>query len=306
MNYYYLNQINDGVRHRPLEFVHESEHAYTRRLKEIGTKVSESDGHKVLMLAGPSSSGKTTTAIKLAKSIRAAGRRCFVVHLDDFYKNRSEIPGDKDGKKDFEGIQALELGLLQKTLRSLLQTGRAALPEYDFTTGLRRDYVHPIHIRHGDIVIVEGLHALNPQIFEPLENEGNLYKAFVNISSSICDEEKNVQFGPRDIRLLRRMIRDYNYRNSSVVNTFSMWPEVIAGEERNLFPFQNQAEIQIDSFHPYEVCVYKKTAVNLLNRVSQSGPFYAAAENIMDKLENVEPMSSLVVPGSSLLQEFIK
>lgn len=306
MNYYYLDQINDEVRRRPLEFIHESERSYAKCLRGIAKEASRSEGRKVLMLAGPSSSGKTTTANKLAKSIRKNGRRCFVVHLDDFYKKRTEIPTDKDGKKDFEGISALDLDLLQNTLQALLQSGRAALPQYDFTTGIRRDYVVPIHVRHGDLVIVEGLHALNPQIFEPIEDQANLHKAFVNISSSIWDDEKDVQFGPRDIRLLRRIIRDYNYRNSSVVNTFSMWPEVIRGEEKNLFPYQNQAEIQIDSFHPYEVCVYKKTAVSLLERVSQSGPFYAAAENIMDKLEKVEPLSSLIVPSSSLLQEFIK
>lgn len=306
MNYYYLDQINGEVQRRPLEFIHESEQRYGRRLRQIAKDVSRSEGRKVLMLAGPSSSGKTTTAKKLAKSIRRLGRRCYVVHLDDFYKNRGEIPADSRGKQDFEGIQALEIDLLQETLQNLLQTGRAALPEYDFTTGLRRDYVRPIHVRHGDIVIVEGLHALNPQIFEPISDQANLYKAFVTISSAICNEKKDVRFGPRDIRLLRRMIRDYNYRNSSVVNTFSMWPEVIRGEERNLFPYRKQAEIQIDSFHPYEVCIYKKTAVNLLERVSQSGPYYAAAENILDKLETVEPMSSLVVPSSSLLQEFIK
>lgn len=306
MNYYHLDEINHEVRRRPLEFIHESERSYSKRLRDISREVSRSEDHKILMLAGPSSSGKTTTANKLCKDIRSLGRRCYVVHLDDFYKNRSEIPEDKNGKKDFEGIQALDLKLLQNTVGNLLQTGRTALPEYDFTTGLRRDYIHPIHIRHGDIVIVEGLHALNPLIFEPIEDQRSVYKAFVNISSSICDSERDVQFGPRDIRLLRRMIRDYNYRNSSVVNTFSMWPEVIRGEEKNLFPYQNLAGIQIDSFHPYEVCVYKKTAVSLLERVSQSGPYYAAAENIMDKLQKVEPLSSLVVPGSSLLQEFIK
>lgn len=289
-----------------MEFIRESEQAYSEQLRKIGRQISRSEGRKVLMLAGPSSSGKTTTAIKLAKCIRNTGRRCFVVHLDDFYKNREDIPIGSDGKKDFEGISSLELDLLQQTLESLLQNGRTALPEYDFITGHRTDYVHPIHIRHGDIVIVEGLHALNPIIFEPIENHEYLYKAFVTISTSICDQEGNVRFSPRDIRLLRRIIRDYNYRNSSVVNTFSMWPEVVRGEEKNLFPYQSQAEIQIDSFHPYEVCVYKKTAVSLLKRVSQSGPFYALAENIMDKLEPMESISNLLIPRNSLLREFIK
>ena len=306
MKCYSLSEINRSAREDPLIFIRKSEREYSRRLRTLAGKICSGNSRKILMLAGPSSSGKTTTAIKLARNIRLEGHRCFVVHLDDFYRNRNEISPGPDGKQDFESPESLNLPLLQETLQALAQDGRTALPEYDFTAGRRRDYVHPIHVRHGDAVIIEGLHALNPKIFEPLEETDSLYKAYVNISSSICNDEEDILFGPRDIRLLRRIIRDYNYRNSSVVNTFSMWPEVLKGEEKYLFPFEPDADIRIDSFHPYEVCVYKKTAMTLLQRVSQSGPYYAKAEGIMDNLAPVDPLSSLIVPRSSLIQEFIK
>ncbi len=300
-----LSEINRRARINPLQFTRDCERSYAKQLRGIAQRFAGDNGRHVLMLAGPSSAGKTTTSIKLARSVRLLGKNCSILHLDDFYKNRKDIPKDENGRQNFEGIDALELDLLQETLRALLKDGRTSLPQYDFTTGRRRDYVRPIHLHRGDAVIIEGLHALNPQIFDSIQS-GSLYKAYVNIGSSILDKDENVWFGPRDIRLLRRIIRDYNYRNSSVINTLTMWPDVVRGEEKNLFPYQDEADFQIDSFHPYEICIYKKTAETLLDRVSQSGPFYMQAERLMDLLQPVEPLSTVIVPRSSLLQEFIK
>ncbi|MBQ9067002.1 MAG: nucleoside kinase [Clostridia bacterium] len=300
----FLPAINNDITYHPLEYIRYCERSYEATLNGIARKLGKGEGRKILLLAGPSSSGKTTSANKLSRLIRLHGRRCYVVHMDDFYRNRDEAPLGPDGKPDFECPESLHLGLLKATIASLEEDGRAMLPQFDFTTGQRQDYVRKIHLHKGDVVIIEGLHALNPVLTDGIGTK-NLYKSFVSVESAICDGEGELFLGPRDVRILRRMIRDYNYRNSSVENTLSMWPDVLRGEELYLFPYREAADFSIDSLHPYEIGVYKNYAEPLLTELPE-GPFHEQAVQIRKKFEQIEPVDPFLVPRLSLLQEFIK
>lgn len=182
---HYINAINNEVIFNPNGYVRYCENTYTRNLYKVAASISAKKGNKIVMLAGPSSSGKTTSSLKLSAMLGRTGHECSCIHLDDFYKNRADIPAGPDGKQDLEGIDSLQLDLLAETLRDLAVKGEASLPEYDFSTGTRNDCVSRLTLKPGDAVIVEGIHALNPQLFTYLPEE-NISKAYVSIDSEIC------------------------------------------------------------------------------------------------------------------------
>ncbi len=296
-----LCEIRENLKTDPDRYIQACEAGYTRQLQKIGESLLGSDERNILLLAGPSSSGKTTTSNLLSSYVRKEGRRCFVVHLDDFYKNRDDIPYLPDGKQDFEGISALELSLLHDSMESLLTSGRTSLPEYDFTIGRRNDYVRPIHVRHGDAVIIEGLHALNPVLMQDLPDLG-ISKVCVTVSSSVSDGEERI-IGPRKIRLLRRIIRDFNFRNSSVEYTLNMWPGVISGEKRYIYPYQESADFWINTFHPYEIAVYREPILRLLQGEDRMEGEREILSRTLSRFPSLEPTR---IPKDSLLREFIK
>jgi len=305
-NRHYLDSINNEVFYRPEDYVRYCERSYTRTLKKITTEVVKGDGSKIIMLSGPSSSGKTTSANKLARMISRTGHIAYVVHLDDFFKNRDEIPAGPDGLQDFEGLDALQLDLLQETLSGLLNANGNSiwLPRFDFHTGIREDHAMEVQLLEGDVVLVEGLHALNPVLCDNLPEE-QLYKIYVSVHSDIYDNNGDVLLGRRNIRLIRRMIRDYAHRSSGVEATFERWPSVVNGEIQNLFPYRPEADFIVDSIHPYELCVFRERALQLLGELPGDSPYKNEADALTDILQQFEPLDPRIVPRSSLLNEFI-
>ena len=236
--------------------------------------------------------------------IKAQGRNAIMVSLDDFYKEQSEAPKFEDGSPDFETVHALNVPQIVDCLHRLIDTGECSMPVFDFITKSPKQNAKHLKIGADDVVIVEGLHALNPLITEPLSDE-DMLKLYVSVSSRIYNSEDKVEFTKRDIRFIRRMIRDYHFRGSSVEFTFYLWKGVRRGEDEYLFPFTENADIKIDSIHPYELCVYKEQAIKLLGHIEKDSEYYETARNYIERLSGMLNLSESYVPDTSLLHEFI-
>ena len=212
MNRLTVDEINLLAKETPEKIISESEKRYQNIIKETAEKICAEKGRTLVMVAGPSSSGKTTTSKLLKKAIEAMGRKAKMISLDDFYRSHGEIYTFEDGTVDYETVKALDVDYIGECLSSLMNEGRCRLPRFSFKTKKREYYVETV-AEQDDIIIVEGLHALNPVITDPLENE-RMIKIYVSVSSRIYDGEESFM-SRRDLRLLRRMIRDYHHRNSS-------------------------------------------------------------------------------------------
>lgn len=306
---HYLDKINEQITDCPLDYIGRCERRYENILRQaVREIVAKPEKNKIVMLAGPSSSGKTTGANKIARNISRMGYNAYVVSLDDFYKDRDEIPFGPDGKQDFETVYALNLDLVSECLRGLAEDGHAFIPHFDFETGRRTDNVIDLYLEPGDVVVVEGLHALNPIITETLTG-GSLTKMYVSVASDIYfdkeDRPGEMYLERKEIRFLRRTIRDYHSRNSSVANTYNMWPKVLEGEVKYLDPYKETSDYILDSIHPYEICIYKDIAMQLLQELPADNENYDHAQLLMERLSHIESISKSLVPRTSLLREFI-
>ena len=288
----------------PLQFIKDCEDGYERIIQSIAEKIITEDGREIVMLAGPSSAGKTTTARKLKEALSEKGVKTYVLSLDDFYLDRDDIPYLPDGTQDYETVYALDLAQLEKDLNALICGETVKAPVFDFTTGKRSDTeFNEITLGDEDVVIIEGLHALNPVITEKVR--GKLLKVYINVSSRIYDEDGNVLLNKRNLRFVRRMIRDYKFRASSVENTCRLWKNVTAGEDKYLFPFRDNADIKADTIHLYEPCVLKQQALPLLRDSIISDEFKKDIEHLIKALEGFEDIEENIVPEDSLLREFL-
>lgn len=255
------------------------------------------------MLAGPSSSGKTTTASLLSKGIEFMGGKAYTVSLDDFYFPHSVgYPLDENGKPDYECVEALDVELIHLCLGELIRKGKSSLPVFDFTSGERINNAKNITLKENDVIIVEGLHALNPVITDTLDSS-NLYKIYVSVSSRVYENDGSVLLSKRDLRFVRRMVRDYSFRSTSVEKTFEVWESVMRGEDKYLFPFEYLADVKINSFHPCEPCVLSKRAVELL-RTALGGEYGGKASLMINKLGLFKNIDYSALSQDSLLREF--
>ena len=302
MNKLTVDYINASVKEAPEKIISESENRYKEIIDTTAAKICAKEGRTLVMVAGPSSSGKTTTSKLLKKNIEAMGRKAKMISLDDFYRSHGAIYTFEDGTVDYETVKALDVDYIGECLHSLMTEGRCRLPRFSFKTKKREYYVETV-AEQDDIIIVEGLHALNPIITDQLENE-QMVKIYVSVSTRIFDGDE-VLMSKRDIRLIRRMIRDFHHRDSSPENTFYLWNGVRMGEDRYLFPFQDRADIKIDSIHPYEVCAFKDVAVKVLDRMDKNSVYYPAAQTLREKISGFISIGEDSVPEDSLLNEFI-
>lgn len=299
-----LESINALASQAPQTLVRRSEEQFDRRLREITTRIAGEDGREIVMLAGPSASGKTTTAGKIAEKCMSRGMRTHVVSLDDFYLNRDQIPMDENGVRDFETVYALDLPLFTETMHSLLSGWETALPQFDFTVGKRSETVRRVSLGAQDCVVVEGLHALNPVITDALPQK-NLLKIYISVSTRIYNAKGDVVLGKRSLRLLRRMMRDYQFRASSVENTYALWENVRVGEDKYLFPFCALADVRLNSAHLSAPCVFRDMALPLLEAANLHGAQQAHAQGLIAALRQFVPISASEIPADSLLREFL-
>lgn len=299
-----LSKINKSTKEDRISFIAACEERFDTAVSNVvKTFLSDSD-YDIVMLAGPSSSGKTTTAGILANKIKMSGRNAYTVSLDDFYLNRDDIPVNEDGLKDYENVTALDIELIHRCFNELIVNRKSELPIFDFKTGMRSDMTKHIELGKDDVIIVEGLHALNPVITQGLD-EHHLYRIYISVSSRITGDDGKILLNKRNLRLIRRMIRDYHHRNASVEQTLFMWQGVMKGEDKFLFPFESNADIKINSFHAYESCIFRGEALKLLEKVEENSEYFAKVQELIGALSLFEEIEPSLLPEKSLLNEFL-
>lgn len=302
MAYFTLNDINENVESNMESFINDAESRFESSVTELADRfTSDCD---IVLLAGPSSSGKTTTAGKIAQKIKNSGRNAYTLSLDDYYRNAADIPLTEKGLKDFENVSALDIDLIHRTFSDLIEKRTAQVPEFDFVSGTRKPETRKLELKKDDLIIVEGIHALNPIITKGLD-ESHITKVYISVSSRVTDDSGRVIFSKRNLRLVRRMIRDYHYRNTSVEKTLSQWQEVLKGEDKYIFPFERNASFRIDSFHPYEPCLFKSEAVELLGTVGEDSGVYPIASELKNSFSELDTIDMSKLPADSLLREFV-
>lgn len=302
----YIEYINMEAKNDPAGLIERSEERFKRIIDSVVDEcIDRADGRLVIMLAGPSASGKTTTAHKIKEKFIERGEDCHVISLDDFYLNREDVPGYSEGEPDFESVYALDLKLIDSCLQSLLSGEETFLPSFDFETGKRDDQAKFFRLGEKDVVIVEGLHALNPIVTQNIPDEF-LYKIYISVSSRIYNEEsEDIILNKRNLRFIRRMIRDYKFRASSVDNTYRMWDSVRMGEDKYLFAFKDYADLRINTIHIYEPCVFKNIAIEMLESVEEDSIYYRDAKRLIRALNKFIQIDAENVPEDSLLREFL-
>lgn len=303
-NNYSLSEINRAVQNDAVGFIADCTAEYEKRIDAAVDNILKDCRIDIVMLAGPSSSGKTTTAKKLCDGIRRRGGNAYIISLDDFYFNRDDIPINPDGLPDYENVTALDIELISKTFNSLVNEREAEIPAFNFQTGKRENNGNVIHIADDDVIIVEGIHALNPIITQGID-KNHIYKIYISVSSRFTDDEGKILLSKRNIRFIRRMIRDYNFRASQVEFTCFLWQGVLKGEDEFVFPYKNQADEFINSFHPFEECIFRDEAQSLMSHIDENSRYYAEVKKLYDAVERFAPLSRDLLPEDSLLREFI-
>lgn len=300
-----VDYINDRVSEDISGFVDECEHRYYGEIHSIAEHINDNPDKKIIMIAGPSGSGKTTTAHILCDYLRQLGKHTEVVSLDDFYLNRENSPRDEFGKPDYETVHSLDIDEINRCFSEVLKNGECMMPIYDFGTGKRKKERKNINIKNGGLMIVEGLHALNPLLSEQLTAE-NLFKIYISVNRAIYNSDGSVALSSRQMRLIRRMSRDSIYRNSSPQQTFEMWESVISGEQKYLYGFKPTADKQITTLHEYEPCIFVKNVLGLLGQINPSVEDYEYVEKTIKGLSQFVEAEESAVPHESLIREFIR
>lgn len=289
---------------KPETFIEECENRYNSIIGKIAEETAKTGFSEIIMIAGPSSAGKTTTAKKLRKALLENGIQSYTVSLDDFYLDNKDAPRFPDGTPDFETVYCLDIRCFQEKMKELLEKGETDLPEFDFVNGKRKDEYNHLKISPKDVIIVEGLHALNPIITDNLP-QNRLLKIYINVSSRIYDEKNDIVLNKRNMRFIRRLVRDFKFRGSSVENTYKLWLSVCYGEDTYLFPYKDNADIKINTIHLYETCVLKEKAIELLGELNKESEFYKDSQRLIRSLQKFPVINSCQVPEDSLLREFI-
>ncbi|HWP51816.1 MAG TPA: nucleoside kinase [Clostridia bacterium] len=288
----------------PADFIAQCEKGYFEQIDEIVGQVLESNGrYRVVLLAGPSSSGKTTTAYKLSEAFAKNGVHAPVVSLDDFFLGIASYPRLPDGTPDMESVEALDLPLVNATLGCLLGQGCATFPIFDFNNSARSHLTNEIQLGERGVLVVEGLHALNPRLVEFLDPNA-LYRAYVSTRTKYMNGETEV-LTPKDTRLIRRMVRDHNFRNRSPLETLLAWEDVLDGEEKHIYPFRDSVDYKIDSSLDYEGCVFHHYILPMIESLKDDRVYSGKVKQIVDLLEAFEDIDYRYIPEDSLLREFI-
>ncbi|WP_369297005.1 uridine kinase [uncultured Neglectibacter sp.] len=300
----HLEQINDGAVSCPQKMIDEVEGAYQESLRNIARNIREQHaGVRVVMLAGPSSSGKTTTAHLLQAYLSEFGGRAHIISLDDFYRGRGLAPILPNGNYDYESIEALDVERVKSCLKAVTSTGKFSVPRYNFSLGRPEEEERGYEIGEHDLVIVEGIHGLNP-VFTGELPEDACVKLYVSVKQQIKDANGEV-ISPMDLRLVRRIVRDIQFRNTAAEHTLSMWEEVVSGEDKYIRPYRISADYTVNSIHIYEPCVLRTVAIPLLRSIAADSLYYRKARDLESRLMRFEPIDPALVPETSMLREFL-
>lgn len=292
--YVHDNKINDII--RVTEALHE------KKIGQIADFVFENKEVRVILVAGPSSSGKTTFAQRLTVQLRVNGLHPVALSLDDYFIDRALTPRDENGDYDFESIEAIDLKLFNEHLRRILEGEAVKVPSYNFMVGQREYRGHVIQIDKSQPLIIEGIHGLNEKLSAAVPREHKV-KIYISALTQLSIDNHN-RIPTTDSRLIRRIVRDSQFRSHDALKTLSMWPSVRRGEERNIFPFQEEADIMFNSALMYELGVLKKYAEPLLQEITPAQEEYPEAKRLLNFLSYFENIDGSEIPLNSILREF--
>ena len=301
-----LGNLNSAIKEgKAIEIINLSEALHERNYAKIADKIKESY-KRIVMIAGPSSSGKTSSSLRIALQCKVLGLKPKVIELDNYFVDRDKTPKDEDGKYDFESLYAMDLDLLNSQLNDLLDGKEVEIPKYDFKTGSRTFTGNRLHLEDKDILILEGIHALNPELTSAVD-QSKIFRVFASALTSLNIDENN-NLSTSDNRLLRRMVRDNRVRGISPEDTILRWNSVRRGESRNIFPYQENADALFNSALIFELPMLKYYAEPLLRRISPSSPAYTETVRLLKFLDYIvalQPSEIQAIPPTSIMREFI-
>lgn len=296
--------LNELIKNRKInEFVDISETFQTKNIADIADQIQDRGMVKIILIAGPSSSGKTTTSKKLALQLQAIGYHPKQISLDNFYVGREKNPKDENGNYDYECLEALDIPFLNQLLNDLFDGKEVEIPQYNFNAGQRYFNGTKIHFEENDILIMEGIHGLNDKLTPFIKSELK-FKIYLSALTQLNLDDHN-RISTSDNRLIRRIVRDAQFRGKSAADTISMWGNVQKGERLHIFPFQNNADAMLNTALDYELAVLKVYAEPLLHAVKPDQKEYAEASRLLSFLNNFSPIPPTAVPGRSIIREFI-
>lgn len=277
---------------------------HEKKISQIADQIKARQGKvKVVLIAGPSSSGKTTFSKRLAVQLMVNGIKPVNLSLDNYFVNRELTPRDENGEYDYESIDALDIATFTDNIERLMAGEEVEIPKFSFETGQRFYDGERLRMAHNNVIIVEGIHGLNPKLTRLLPPRA-LFKIFVSALTSIAIDSHNL-INPADNRLLRRMVRDYKYRNYSALDTIKRWESVLEGERKHIVPYQEEADAMFNSALTYELGALKIQAEPLLREVSQQHPEHSKALRLLKFLSYIRAVPSREIPPTSIIREFI-
>lgn len=286
------------------ELVRVNEALHEKKIANIADEITaRSDKVKIVLIAGPSSSGKTSFAQRLCVQLRVNGIKPQAIGMDDYFVNRDKTPLGPDGKPDYEGLSALDLKKFNKDLNDLINGKEAIIPSYDFITGKRRITGRKLKLHKGEIVVIEGIHGLNTELTKAIPEEAK-FRIFVSPMTQLNVDAHNC-ISTSDSRLIRRIVRDYQFRGNSAAETISVWPDVRRGEEKNIFPYQENADVVFNSATIYELCVLKAFILPRLYKIDKTMPEYIVANRLIKFLDYFLCAGTDAIPDNSLIKEFV-
>ncbi|MBQ8211952.1 MAG: nucleoside kinase [Treponema sp.] len=297
--------LNQLIKQRQInDFIEITETFQQKNISNIASQIIEKGTVKVVLIAGPSSSGKTTSAKKLALELRAMGYQPKIISLDCYYLGRDKTPLDEEGKPDFECLEALNIELLNQNLVDLFAGKEVCIPSYDFHSGTSYfDENCKMTLEENEILIMEGIHGLNDKLTPKVPAEYK-FKIYLSALTQLNLDDHN-RISTSDNRLIRRIVRDNNFRGKPAAGTIEMWPSVTRGEELHIFPFQNNADAILNTALDYEFSVLRVYAAPLLRQVTPMEKEYSEARRLLNFLENFSTIPPTAVPPRSIIREFI-
>ena len=302
-----LEKINEYAADNPEEFVKKSEEAYRSDIRNIARSIIYSPERcKVIMLAGPSASGKTTTAKILGEELELMGSPAEIISMDNFYRGEANVPRTKDGKPDFECVEALNIPQIENCIDELLKKGETDIPLFNFVKSEPSGDFKHIDLDHGKIAIIEGIHSLNPIFTEHETTTDGIKKIYISVKQGIHKTGvKGYFLTACELRLMRRIVRDNKFRGASADHTIGMWDNVLLGERKYIVPYKYMSDITINSIHIYEPCITASQAVKVLSQVTPTHEKYEYAQQMIKRCEQFVEIDENYVPKDSLLREFI-
>ncbi len=298
---YKLNKkIEEG---KSKELILLAEALHEKKISDIADKIVKRKGIKIILIAGPSSSGKTTFAQRLGIQLKLNGIKPLTISVDNYFVEREQTPRDENGNYDFERIEAIDLNLFNEHLSKLLKGEEIQVPTFDFKTGHKEYKGETMKMRNNEVLVIEGIHCLNDKLTSSIPKEQK-YKIYISALTVLNIDYYN-RISTTDTRLIRRLVRDNNFRGYKALHTLQNWPMVNRGEENYIFPFQEDADSMFNTSLIYEISVLKKYAMPLLKEIDNTHPEYSEAQNLYELLKYFDDIEDEYVPKNSLLREFI-